>query len=138
MLTWLAILCCHLRRGDGERSHLASLTQTKKETYKKKRFGHRMIHRKSIWKPGIGKIAKVCRGIAPGPHKGGLTVPHMSPSCKDQRADVRWIMAYERKTQSFMKNRGQQKCLDKALEELRLCKSLQKVSWKDYEKRVPI
>ena len=66
-----------------------------------------MINIKSIWKPEFGKIAKASRGIAPGPHKGGL-----------QRPDVRWVMAHEHKTQSFMKNGGQQKCLDKALLEL--------------------
>ena len=32
-----------------------------------------------------------------------------------ERADTRWVMAYRHKTQSFMKNGGQQKCLDKAL-----------------------
>ena len=38
-----------------------------------------------------------------------------APSCKDQRADTCWVMAYSHKTQSLMKNGGQQKCLDKAL-----------------------
>ena len=32
-----------------------------------------------------------------------------------QLQDAHWVMAYFRKTQSFMKNGGQQKCLDKAL-----------------------
>ena len=32
-----------------------------------------------IEKRGIGEIAKSSRGIAPGPHNGGLTVPHMNP-----------------------------------------------------------
>ena len=32
-----------------------------------------------------------------------------------QHADAPWVMAYSHKTQSFMKNGGQQKCLDKAL-----------------------
>ena len=39
-----------------------------------------------------------------------------APSCKDQNADARWVMAYSHKTQSFMKNGCQQKSLDKALE----------------------
>ena len=34
-----------------------------------------------------------------------------------QHADAPWVMAYSHKTQSFMKNGGQQKCLDKALRE---------------------
>ena len=46
-----------------------------------------MMQGKAIWKLGIAEIAKVSRGFTPGPHK----------------------------TQSFMKNRGQQKYLDKAL-----------------------
>ena len=32
-----------------------------------------------IEKRGIGEIAKSSRGIAPGSHNGGLTVPHMNP-----------------------------------------------------------
>ena len=32
-----------------------------------------------IEKRGIGEIAKSSREIAPGPHNGGLTVPHMNP-----------------------------------------------------------
>ena len=39
----------------------------------------------------------------------------MNPSCKSQCADVRWVMAYGYKTQSFLKNGGRQKRLDKAL-----------------------
>ena len=38
-----------------------------------------------------------------------------APNCKGQYADTRWVMAYSHKTQSFMKNGGQLKCLDKAL-----------------------
>ena len=46
-----------------------------------------MMHGKAIWKLGMAEIAKASRGFTPGPQK----------------------------TQSFMKNGGQQKCLDKAL-----------------------
>ena len=49
----------------------------------------------------------------PGDPTRGLTVLHMNPP--SQRADVRWVMASERKTPSFMENGDQQKCLDKAL-----------------------
>ena len=59
---------------------------------------------KAIWKPGIAEIAK-----------GRLTAPPWTHSCQGQRADSRWAVAYVHKTQSFMKNGGQQKCLDKAL-----------------------
>ena len=76
-----------------------------------------MMHGKAVWKPGIGEIAKAF-GIAPGPHKGGLQHLIWTTSCKGQCADVRWVMAYGHKTQSFMKNGGQQKCLDKALVEI--------------------
>ena len=48
-----------------------------------------MMHGKALWKLGITEIAKASRGVASG------------------------VMA---KAQSFMKNGGQQKCLDKALE----------------------
>ena len=51
-----------------------------------------MMHGKTIWKPGIGGIAKVSRGIAPGPHNSAY--------------EVRWVMAYGHKSQSFMKNGG--------------------------------
>ena len=68
-----------------------------------------------IEKRGIGEIAKSSRGIAPGPHNGGLTVPHMNPpSGHGQSVDVRWVMVYGHKTESFIKNGGQQKCLGRA------------------------
>ena len=51
-------------------------------------LGHRMMHGKDIW----------------------------THSCKGQRADAHWVMAQGHKTQFFMKNGDQQKCLDKALE----------------------
>ena len=53
------------------------------------------MHRKAIWKPGVGEIAKPSREIATGPHKEGLQHP--------------------------MKNRGQQKCWDKALALYQVC-----------------
>ena len=46
-----------------------------------------MMYGKAIWKLGVAEIAKSFRGFTPGPHK----------------------------TQSFMKDGGQKKCLDKAL-----------------------
>ena len=50
------------------------------------------------------------------PTKGVYSVPYEPPAARGQHADGRWVMAYGHKTQSFMKNGGQQKCLDKALE----------------------
>ena len=71
-----------------------------------------MMYGKAVWKPGIGEIAKASSGIAPEPHKGGLKHPIQTSSCNGH------------KTQFFMKNRGQQKCLDKAL----LCWEASKIS----------
>ena len=58
---------------------------------------------------------QIFRGLCPWTPQGGLTLPPWIPSCKWQCAGTCWGMAYSHKTQSFMKNRGQQKCLDKAL-----------------------
>ena len=70
-----------------------------------KKLGHGMLHGKAIWKPGIAEIVKALV----------LTVPASTQSYKGQCADTCWIMTYDHKTQSFMKNGGQQNCLDKAL-----------------------
>ena len=69
------------------------------------------MHSKAIWKPEITETAKSFRGIDSGLYKWGLLRHIWTPSCKDQRPDAHpsW------KTQSFMKNRGQQKCLNKVL-----------------------
>ena len=55
------------------------------------------------------------QGLCPWSLQERLTVPTSAQSCKGQCSDTRWVMAYDHKTQSFMKNSGQQKCLDKAL-----------------------
>ena len=70
------------------------------------------MHGKVIWKPGIGEIVKAFRGIAPRPQ---LQCPLWTPNCNGQHADTRKVVTYSHKTQFFMKNEGQQKCLDKAL-----------------------
>ena len=75
-----------------------------------------MMYGKGIWKPGIGEIVKASRDFAPEPHKGGLQHPLKPSSCRGQHVEARWIMAYGHKTQSFLRNVGQQKCLDKALQ----------------------
>ena len=86
-----------------------------KRDLKRERLGHQMVHGKAIWKPGIGQIAKALRGISLGPHMGGLWHSIWAPSYKGQHADIHWVMACGHTTQSLMKNRGQQKWLDKAL-----------------------
>ena len=48
-------------------------------------------------KPGIAEIAKAWA---------------WTPSCQTQRADAHWVFAYSHKTESFIKNKGQQKSLD--------------------------
>ena len=68
-----------------------------------------MMHRKAVWKPGTDEIGKAFMVIAPGPHKGALQHPHMNPQMNGS------MWAYGHKTQSFIKNGGQQKCLEKAL-----------------------
>ena len=93
-----------------------------KETSKWKRLGHRMMHGNTLWKTGISEIAKASRGVAFGPHKGGLQHPIWTSSCNGQRADdARWLTVYAHKTQFFMKNWDQQKCLGKALPSILLC-----------------
>ena len=102
MFTWLAILCCHLVCGGGRRSRHASLTQARqKETQKRKRSGHRMMHGKAIWKPGIAEIVKAPRDFAP-----------LEPPAA--RASVLTHVALW-PTTIKLKSRGQQKCFDKTL-----------------------
>ena len=76
------------------------------------------MHGKAIWKPELDEIAKASRGIAPGTYKEGggvYSASYEPPVAGVQCADARCIVAYGHKTQSFMKNGGQQRCLDKAL-----------------------
>ena len=55
-------------------------------------------------------------GHCPCTPPGGFTVPHMNPPGeRAQHANALCVTANGHKTQSFMKNGGQQKCLDKAL-----------------------
>ena len=52
---------------------------------------------KTIWKTGIGGIAKASRDIALEPQKGGggvYSAPYETPVARGQRADARWVMAY--------------------------------------------
>ena len=77
-----------------------------------------MMHGKAIGKLGIGEIAKVSKGNAIRVEGGGGRYSpsyELPPSARTKRADAHWVMADFHKTQSFMKNEGQQKCLDKAL-----------------------
>ena len=46
--------------------------------------------------------------------KGYLKTWELEPPAARVNAPP-WVMAYSHKTQSFMKNRGQQKCLNKGL-----------------------
>ena len=56
---------------------------------------------KATWKLGIGEI------------RGVYSTWYKPPAAMGQCADASWIIACEHETQSFMKNGGQQKCLDK-------------------------
>ena len=85
----------------GRRSHHASLTQAKRDL-KWKRLGHRIIHEKTIWKPGISETDKASRGIIPGLHQRGcLQHPIWTPSCNGQHADTHWVMAYSKLNPSW-------------------------------------
>ena len=57
-------------------------------------------------------------GTLPQTPQGGRRVystPYEHPAARSQRADTCWVMACGHKTQFFMKNEGQQKCLVKAM-----------------------
>ena len=56
---------------------------------------------KATGKLGIGEI------------RGVYSTSYKPPAAMGQCADASWIIACEHETQSFMKNGGQQKCLDK-------------------------
>ena len=58
------------------------------------------------------------------PTREVYSVPYEYPAARAQYADARWVMAYDHRTQSFMKNGGQQKCLDKAMKGLRKFKRI--------------
>ena len=75
-----------------------------------------MMHEKAIWKHGIRAWNPKLPGVLPLNPLSGFTSPPYEPkAARGQHAAARWVMAYSHKTQSFMKNKGQQKYLDKAL-----------------------
>ena len=115
MFTWLAILCCHLVCAAGETKSQYKCYADKKRPKNGKKLRHRMMHGKVIWKRGVGELAKASRGIAPGPHKGAYSAPFEPPVGMANLLKHIGFWPYDHKTQSFMKNGGQQKCLDKAL-----------------------
>ena len=49
------------------------------------------------------------------PTRGTYSPPYEPSAARAKYADACWVMVYRQKTQSFMKNGGQQKCLDKTL-----------------------
>ena len=115
MFTWLAILCCHLVCGCGETKSLCKSYEGKKSSKKGKRLGHQMMHGKAMWKPRIGKIARLPGALPLNLTRRAYSTQYEPPVARGQRADARWVMVYSHKTQSFMKSGGQQKCLDKTL-----------------------
>ena len=84
-----------------------------------------MMHGKAIWKHRIVVIAKAFMGIAPGPHKGvGVGVEGLQCLIYEPPVAMTmcWCMLgypYGHKTYYFVKNGGQQKCLDKTLHMVR-------------------
>ena len=111
MFTWLAILCCHLVCGGGEaKSPCKSYADLKKEKIRSPNdswkgylktwdwWNNQSFQVHCLWTP-----------------QGELTAPHMNPQLQGPMCWHMWVMTYIHKTQSFMKNRSQQKCLAKAL-----------------------
>ena len=106
MFTWLVILCCHLVCG------AMQVLCRQKETYERKSLGHRMMHGKGIWKPGIGQIAKA----------------FWTPAAKVIVLTYIGLLPMTIKLNPSMKKGGQQKCLDKTL--LLWCSNIfDKVFW---------
>ena len=70
------------------------------------------MHGKAIWKPGISEITKSSRGNA---IRLVYSASYEPQAARGQRADAHWVINYGHKTQSFLKNGGQQNCLHKAL-----------------------
>ena len=83
-----------------------------------------VIPRLEGMKTGLSKIAKASRGISSGPQ--GLTAPHMNPQLQGSTVLMHCLMAYDHKTQPFMKNGGQQMYLEKALEKMKFLRHLEK------------
>ena len=83
-----------------------------------------VIPRLEGMKTGLSKIAKASRGISSGPQ--GFTAPHMNPQLQGSTVLMHCLMAYDHKTQPFMKNGGQQMCLEKALEKMKFLRHLEK------------
>ena len=117
---WYVHMTCHfgcrLVCGGGEMKSPWKFYTDKKTTINGKDY------RNDAWKGYVktwdyyGEIVKDSRCTAPGPQRGGLTPCGMNPQ-------LQWPTCWHtlgyglngHKTQSFMKNGGQQKCLDKVL-----------------------
>ena len=108
-------MCYHLVCGGGETKSQYKFYAGKKKPKKRKGLGHQMMHGKTIWKSENGEIAKPPGVLPLNPSMEAYSAPYKPPNCKGQCVDARWVSAYGHKTQSFMKNGGQQKHLDKAL-----------------------
>ena len=62
-----------------------------------------MMHGKAVWKSLTGALPL-------DPTSGVYSMPFEPLAVRGQHADARWVMAYGHKTQSVMKNGGQEKC----------------------------
>ena len=106
-----AILCCHLVCGCGETKSPCKFYKGKKSSKKGKREITKWSMERLFEKLGSVKFPKL-----PGASTRGVcSTPYELPAAKGQHADAHWVMTYGYKTQSFMKNGGQEKYLDKAL-----------------------
>ena len=108
MFTWLVVLCCHLVwwwGDDVSKSYTGKKRPKKKKIRSPNDAWQRYLKTWDQWNSQI--FQEHCSGL----HKEGLERDIWTPSCKGQRPDAHpsW------KTRSFIKNGGQQKCLDKPL-----------------------
>ena len=112
----LSFCVCHSVCDDGEtKSPCKSFTGKKRPKNGKGQLTELCIE-KLFKNVGLVKQPKLPGALPLSPTRGGgLQCPIRTSSCNGQRADAHWIMAYGHKTQSFMKRRRQQKCLDKDL-----------------------
>ena len=108
------LLCCHLVCVGGE-----TKWQCKSYADKKRPKNGKFAPPNDTWKDYLKTwsrwISQSFKGHCPWTTQRGLQHPIWTPSFNGQCADTHWVLTNDHKTQSFIKNGGQQNCLDKAL-----------------------
>ena len=121
MFAWLTILCCNLMCVVGRWSHHASLSQAKRDIKSQKFRSQINNAQKGNLKTWGRWNSQTFQGNCHWTTQGGFTAPHMNHQLQGLMCWSTLDMAYGHKTQSLMKNRGQQKCWDKALALYQVC-----------------